>query len=509
MVPVHQEHRPKWVVAIIRCSSTGSVVAIFLQITTISILRNSTSTDNELVNALSLYLSSITNLTTPLNASTTFSLGEIDALAGDLTSSSLTVNSSTSLIFSFPPKENPDDNSIVLGGSFKQDQGGRIVDTENQGAIINTNITIAAVFTVSSVLTVTSMRLILISDSTAYAKIDTFTNRTIASSIATAKLRRNNEIVSGPLTLNLYFQVLPTNLAPQVDADFLCAFFDNTSSRWNDSGCTKPTYNASYARHECVCDHLSSFALVWLPRTPQDPSVAAGSPVQLKAVDIASLVFQSLSIACFLGVVIHGTVMRVTQPNNFTSPRNLFPLLSCAVTMVLFIFYIALSMTVYTRHHNVPSNGTSQGRMLESRASPETTTRSSSNADPCLPHENSLAFFTYFLIILMFCIKTGSGYLNYEHFVRLFPPPKNETTDHDVLHFISHLDFSRLVGGWSPFQPIEQDHKYRGGQNLLVHPWSDSLLSHYTDQYLSRDQYLYVRPCRSTYDLVREECSKS
>ena len=387
-------------------------------------MRNSTSTDNELVNALSLYLSSITNLTTPLSASTTFNLGEIDNLAGSLTAPNLTANSSTSIIFSLPPKQNQEDNSIVLGGSFKRDQGGRIVDTVNQGAIIGTNISVAAVFAVNSVLNVTSMRMIIISDSTAYANIDNFTNRTVASSIASAKLRRNNETISGPLTLNLYFQVLP-NLNPQVDADFLCAFFDTTSSRWNDSGCSKPTYNAPYARHECVCNHLSSFALVWLPKTPRDPSVAAGTPVELKAVDIASLVFQSLSIACFLGVVIHGIVMRVTQPANFTSPRNLFPLLSCAVTMVLFIFYIALSMTVYTRYHNPPTNGTGRGRILASRANPETTTRSSSSDDLCLPHENSLAFFTYFLIILMFCIKTGSGYLNYEHFVRLFPPPRS------------------------------------------------------------------------------------
>ena len=392
------------------------------QITTISILRNSSSNDTDKVNALSLYIASISNQTTPLNASTTLTLGEIDNIVGGLQTSGLTVNTSTSIIFSLSPKSSSDDNSTVLGGSYQQNIGGQIVDTENEMSVISTNISVAGVFTPSSVLPATSIRVVIISDSSAYANIDNFTNRTLASSILSAKLQRNNVSISGPLEIKLYFQVLAkANATP--NADFLCVFYDDNTTRWSDSGCTVPTYNRVFARYECKCNHLSSFALVWLPKSSQSTNVNTSTPVVWDADDIASLVFQSLSIACFLGVVIHGTVMRVTQPSNFTAPRNLFPLLSCAVTMVLFVFYIALSMTVFNRFYFAPANSPSQGRTLESKANPVSTTQAPSSEVMCLPHESSLAFTTYFFLILMFCIKTGSGYLNYEHFVRLFPPP--------------------------------------------------------------------------------------
>lgn len=94
--------------------------------------------------------------------------------------------------------------------------------------------------------------------------------------------------------------------------------------------------------------------------------------------------------------------------------------------MVLFVFYIALSMSVFNRFYYAPANSAPQGRAFESKANPLSTTQPPNNDDVCLPQKNSLAFTTYFFLILMFCIKTGSGYLNYEHFVCLFPPPSKK-----------------------------------------------------------------------------------
>jgi hypothetical protein len=77
---------------------------------------------------------------------------------------------------------------------------------------------------------------------------------------------------------------------------------------------------------------------------------------------------------------------------------DLLPLISCASTTILFIFFIALGMTVYT--------GTS-----------------SLNQTECFLSSSVLMFFTYFFLIFMFCTKTSVGYFNYLRFVRLFPEP--------------------------------------------------------------------------------------
>ncbi|CAF2875919.1 unnamed protein product, partial [Rotaria sp. Silwood2] len=48
-------------------------------------------------------------------------------------------------------------------------------------------------------------------------------------------------------------------------------------------------------------------------------------------------------------IIIHGLTIRVCNPMASLQARDLLPLISCAVTMILFIFYIGLAMTVYTK----------------------------------------------------------------------------------------------------------------------------------------------------------------
>ena len=78
--------------------------------------------------------------------------------------------------------------------------------------------------------------------------------------------------------------------------------------------------------------------------------------------------------------------------------NDLLPLISCASTTILFIFYIALTLTVYT---NTPSKDETK----------------------CFLSSSILMFFVYFFLIFMFCAKTTVGFFNYLRFVYLFPQP--------------------------------------------------------------------------------------
>ena len=225
----------------------------------------------------------------------------------------------------------------------------------------------------------------------AYTNIDNSSNKTLASSIIMATVQRNN-VVSSSMNISLYLQVLD-EYKPNVSATYLCSFYDPNTLKWNESGCTAPTYNDTYDRYECSCNHLTSFALIWLPQ-----SSLTNSSRTFDAQDIASLVFQSISIISFLAVIIHAIYIRIQEPLLGFRPYNLIPLISCASTTVLFIFYIALGMTAYTK-------------------------TSSADETKCFLSSSILMFFVYFLLIFMFCVKTSVGYFNYLRFVCLFPQP--------------------------------------------------------------------------------------
>jgi hypothetical protein len=79
---------------------------------------------------------------------------------------------------------------------------------------------------------------------------------------------------------------------------------------------------------------------------------------------------------------------------------DLLPLISCASTTILFIFYIALGMTVYTK-----------------------TSSDDEKEKKCFLSSKVLMFFVYFFVLFMFCTKTSVGYYNYLRFVHLFPQP--------------------------------------------------------------------------------------
>ena len=358
------------------------------------------STDLGKINGLSWYFLSLVDSTFPPTAGATLTIPQIDEFLGSLNSTEpIVVNTSSSFFMS----TSSGSNANVLGASFRSTIGGNIVDVRNKDSIVQSNVTIAGILQVGSLSEFTSLTMFIIDDPTLFLNNDNASNRTLASSILFAKLRRD-ESQSVAIRIDLYFQVLPS-LKPNADVDYACVFYETNSSQWNPSGCSVPYYNAQFDRYECHCNHLTSFALIWLPKSSQSGTNRAARVV-LDASDKASIAFQTVSIVCFLAIIIHGIISRIHQPQHFTHPKYFFPLFACFITMILFVFYIAASMTVYSRFASLP----------------DTAERRLDSAE-CLPNENNLMFTVYFFLILMFCIKTGIAYLDYEHFVRLFPPP--------------------------------------------------------------------------------------
>jgi hypothetical protein len=317
------------------------------------------------------------------------SIGDIDTYLNKIDNVNLTRNTNDSFLVAEQP--NQGDNVIVLGASFTLGIGGEVIKNTNQDRVISAPLSAAAIISNESLSGVTSLHILIIANPSAYRNIDNSTNKTLASSIIVGSVRRNNSS-STFINISLYFQVLNEFKPNSTDVDYYCSFYDTNNLRWNESGCTKPVYNKTYTRYECSCNHLTSFALLWLPNVPLT--------TYLNAQDIASLVFQSISIVCFLLIIIHAIVIRLRNPLMSLRAYDLLPLISCASTTVLFIFYIALGMTAYTK-------------------------TSSKDQKQCFLSSSVLMFFVYFFLIFMFCVKTSVGYFNYIRFVHLFPQPSH------------------------------------------------------------------------------------
>jgi hypothetical protein len=286
-----------------------------------------------------------------------------------------------------------DDNTIVLGVSFQSGIGGEIIDTTNQDNITHSILSAAAIISEDSLSGVLSLNLMIIDKPTGYENADISTNKVLTSSVIVAYLRRNSSIYT-PVLISLYFKPLE-EYKQYGRGIYLCSFYDTNNSEWNESGCTNAYYNGQFSRYECNCSHLTSFALIWLP---ESSSSIINSTKTLDAQDIASVIFQSISIICFVIIMIHAICIRIVNPLMRLQTLKLLPLISTGSTTILFIFYIALGMTVYTQ-------------------------TSSSDQTECFLSSKILMFITYYLLIFMFCIKTSAGYFYYLRFVRLFPQP--------------------------------------------------------------------------------------
>ena len=315
------------------------------------------------------------------------SLGEIDTYLSSINNVNLTINNNDSFLIAQPINQNS--SVIVLGASFIRGTGGKIINSNNKDNITSLNVSAAAIIGNESLAGVTSLSMLIIGRPSAFLNIDNSTNKKLASSIIIASVKRQSSTTPF-MNITLYFRVL-SEWQPNIsDVTYYCSFYDTNRSQWNESGCTRPIFNASLNRYECSCNHLTSFALLWLPNVPFTRN--------LDAQDIASIVFECVSIICFICIITHAMVIRCQDSLRSLRAYDLLPLISCASTTILFIFHIALGMTVYTK-------------------------TSSQNETQCFLSSHVLMFFVYFFLIFMFCAKTCVGYFNYLRFVRLFPQP--------------------------------------------------------------------------------------
>ena len=315
---------------------------------------------------------------------------DIESAVDRLSGGDLTLTTKSSFVMSLLPHQS--DGTVIVGATFQPGSGSQIVTTGNQHINLNTSLSVGAILTGNSLVGVQLLNILLIDKPTLYTNIDNITNKSLVSSVVVVSIKRHNG--SQPfINMSLFLQVRP-EYAPRTNGTYLCSFYDTARSQWNESGCTEPTFNSEHQRYECSCNHLTSFGLIWLPTSIR----ASYDGRTLRAVDIASLVFQSLSILCFLAILVHTLVLRLISPIKSVQAADLLPLISCASTTILFVFYIALGLTVYTR-------------------------TASQNETSCFRSSTVLMFFTYFFLLFMFCAKTSVGYFNYLRFVHLFPQP--------------------------------------------------------------------------------------
>ncbi|UJR26095.1 hypothetical protein I4U23_007441 [Adineta vaga] len=362
------------------------------QIISYDIIRNRSTDTNKTAYALSLYISSITNLTNVRNSTYVLTVDEIDNALSNLSVINLAINSNTSFVMA--QQLNQSNNVLVLGASFKRAIGGDIVDTSNRENIIKSNVTAAAIVNREYITGISSINMIIIDKPTGYENIDNKTNKTLASSVIIVNLRRNSSTFI-PLSVSLYFNPL-AEYKQNGSGKYLCSFFNTNTSTWSEMGCTNANFSKEFNRYECSCNHTTSFALLWLPQSLLTTTYTK----QLDAQDITSLIFQLISIICFIIILIHAITIRIINPMIGIEALHLLPLISTASSTLLFIFYIALALTAYTQ-------------------------TSSSDQRICFSSSIVLMFITYFLLIFMFCVKTITGYFYFIRFIRLFPQPSH------------------------------------------------------------------------------------
>ncbi|CAF2072139.1 unnamed protein product [Rotaria magnacalcarata] len=354
------------------------------QIIAAGILNSPSNNVTDTAYAISLYMSSVTQT----NQMNVMSVNVIDNIMDNLHGVNLTLNSNSSFLIIHTP------GSQILGASFSDGIGGRIVDISNKENLTHSNISAAAIINEQSLNNAVSLNMLIVYQPTLYENImDTSTNKTLASCVIIANLETKNNSISVPTVISLFFKPLDQYKKNGI-GKYLCSFYDEINSKWNESGCTEPLHITEYGRYECSCNHLTSFALIWLPESLSSDNITK----KLDAQDIFSLIFQCISIICFTVVIIHAISVKMANSSMNIPAINLLPLISTASTTMLFIFFIILSSIVYTQ-------------------------TSSANQTLCFTSSSVLMFIVYFLLIFMFCVKTSAGYFYYLRFVRLFPLP--------------------------------------------------------------------------------------
>lgn len=207
---------------------------------------------------LSLYIDSITGSNALPNSMNTLGVKQVDEIVGRINQS---LAYGTTKSFIMVQELGQGESFTVLGASFTRGSGGKVVkNTTNE--FNNSSISIGALIHGASSDNLKSLNILIIDTPTSYEKLNNSNNDTqLASSVIVVNPQRNNDM---PINISLYFQVLE-EYKPTVESKYSCSYYDTNAARWSDVGCTKPMYNESLKRHECSCNHTTTFALVWSP----------------------------------------------------------------------------------------------------------------------------------------------------------------------------------------------------------------------------------------------------
>ncbi|CAF4187292.1 unnamed protein product, partial [Rotaria magnacalcarata] len=228
----------------------------------VNTLKNTTNS-TVIADALSVYISAVANTNQTANQNNLLTLTEIDNYVNNMTNVNEPRNNTDSILFAKEPDQG--NNVMILGASFTTGVGGEVIDSSNIDSVNRPNITAAAVVDNQSLVGVTSVNMLIIDKPTIYKNVDNKTNKKLASSIIIVTLRRN-EATPAPINISLYFKVL-LEFQPDRRSNYFCSFYDTNTQAWNEDGCTKPIFKSSLNRYECRCNHTTTFALVWLPKS--------------------------------------------------------------------------------------------------------------------------------------------------------------------------------------------------------------------------------------------------
>lgn len=377
------------------------------------------SNASAVADAVFQFTESIVGLTNASGVSVEVPISQFDAAASVLLGNSISQNSSNAFILATSPRQ--ENNDLVLGAGFRSQVGGQVISDRNVGNILNSDVSVAAVFENSSLNEALSIAFVVIGDPRIYREIDRGNNRTLMSQIITADARFRATNDSRNITIKLFFEPLPDSEIED-NAEIRCSFFDSTDNSWNESGCTVPVFNRNSSRYECECYHLTSFALIWA--SGRGNSMSSGAPT-LNAADIVSVILMSISIVCFIVLVAFliiehnvGSANKGSSSEFLSNPRFWMPLPAYGLTGLLFIFYIALTINVYQRYRDTPNMNMSAVRPLHETTSLTANFSSVTDSSSCIGTEKGLAFITYLLLLLMLSFKTLCGFLSFEHYAK-------------------------------------------------------------------------------------------
>lgn len=380
-------------------------------------MLSNTTNDTAKSDALTQYIIAITNYTTTTNSTQPLNITVIDAIVSSLNLTYYQTTSSESILIVTRPTNC--DNQTVIGALFRDDRSSGIIDSENKNTLDGDDSLLAAGYVdfIKICSNVSRFNILIINNPTVYRNASILSSEQLVSSLIMAKVNYGGTS-DIEVAIQLYFQD-NVNKEPRDSSEYVCGYFDDTTNKWNSTGCSLPKYDEGLHRYQCECNHFSSFGLIWRPSETPDPN-----PPELYAEDKASIAFQIFSILCIIGIGIYGVVNMVKNPKTAIQPMHMLPLLSYAFVALLFILYISLTLSVYNRFKNeaVNSQSSNSQNKLNPRADPN-----NSNNNPsilyCTSNEERLMFAVYFFIIFMLCTKTSIGYDNYRRYVYLCPPP--------------------------------------------------------------------------------------